>query len=190
MFAGLWLLFMGFSEYYGGPSTRNMYSGTILEHDADTNRIVTNAMSAGATKIGFGIVALLLGGGIAAAGRKSAPADGTPSGTRRAPTPSRVAPATGLRETDPEVAAFQKMIDRHPRTRLVLAILLICSAGAFLVRPAGNLLSIQAFAGAWSAPTIGFFLLLPTRMGNVVLRFGCAVVLGLLLNLALAPLFK
>ena len=81
VFAGLWLLFMGISEYYGGSSTRNMYNGTALEHDADMNRIMNNAMSAGMTKIAFGIVALLLGGGIAASGRKSAPADSTASGT-------------------------------------------------------------------------------------------------------------
>ena len=66
VFVGLWLLFMGISEYYGGSSTRTIYSGTVLEQDADAKRITSNAMSAGLTKIGLGIVALLLGGGIAA----------------------------------------------------------------------------------------------------------------------------
>lgn len=70
IFAGLFLLFMGISEYYGGASTQNMYSGTILAHNADVNRITSNFMSGGLTKILIGIVALLLGGGISAAGKK------------------------------------------------------------------------------------------------------------------------
>ena len=70
-FAGLWLLFMGGSEYYGGTTTQNMYSGTVLEQNADINRMMSNTISGGQTKIGFGVVSLLLGGIIAAAGKKS-----------------------------------------------------------------------------------------------------------------------
>ena len=81
VFAGLWLLFMGISEYYGGATTQNMYSGTVLEHDADMNRIMSNAMSAGMTKIGIGIVALLLGGAIAAAGKNSSATTITATGS-------------------------------------------------------------------------------------------------------------
>lgn len=70
IFAGLWLLLMGISEYYGGASTGSMYSGTVLEHNADVNQIVSNAMSAGLNKIGLGCVALLLGGVFVAAAKK------------------------------------------------------------------------------------------------------------------------
>ncbi len=69
-FIGLWLLLMGVSEYYGGASTQNLYKGTVLEQSADVNRIMDNAMSGGVTKIGFGLVVLLVGG-IAAARKKS-----------------------------------------------------------------------------------------------------------------------
>ena len=71
MFAGLWLLFTGISEYYDGATTQNLYTGTVLEHNADMNCIMNNAMSAGMTKIGIGILALLLGGAMAATGKNS-----------------------------------------------------------------------------------------------------------------------
>jgi hypothetical protein len=74
-FIGLWLLFMGVSEYYGGASTQNMYRGTVLERDADANRITGNAISAGVTKIGFGIVVLLVGGVVARTAKKSSAID-------------------------------------------------------------------------------------------------------------------
>ena len=70
VFVGLWLLVMGGSEYYGGASTQNMYKGTVLEQDADVNRIMTNTMDGGMVKVGFGIVALLVGSAVAAAGKK------------------------------------------------------------------------------------------------------------------------
>ena len=57
LFAGLFLLLMGFSEYYGGSTTRDMYRGTVLEGNADVNRIMTNTMDGGAAKMGFGILA-------------------------------------------------------------------------------------------------------------------------------------
>ena len=62
LFAGVFLLFMGFNEYSGGSTTRV----AALERDADFNRIMTKAMDSGVRKIGLGIVAVLVGVGIAA----------------------------------------------------------------------------------------------------------------------------
>jgi hypothetical protein len=71
LFVGLFLIFMGFSEYYGGSTTRDMYRGTVLEGNADVNRIMSNTMDSGSAKMVLGIVALLVGGGIVAAGQAS-----------------------------------------------------------------------------------------------------------------------
>ena len=79
VFVGMWLLFMGGSEYYGASTTQSMYNGTALEHNADIDRMMTNTMSRGATNIGFGIVALLLGGVMAAAGNKPGSTEATPT---------------------------------------------------------------------------------------------------------------
>ena len=66
LFAGVFLLFMGFNEYAGGLSTRDRHRGTALERDADITAIMTKAMDSGLAKIGLGIVAVLVGVGIAA----------------------------------------------------------------------------------------------------------------------------
>jgi hypothetical protein len=62
VFVGLFLLFMGGSQYFGGATTENMYSGTVLEHNADVNRITSNVKSEGATMVMFGLLALGVGG--------------------------------------------------------------------------------------------------------------------------------
>jgi hypothetical protein len=62
LFAGVFLLFMGFNEYSSGSITRV----TALERDADIDRLMTKAMDGGIRKIGLGIVAVLVGVGIAA----------------------------------------------------------------------------------------------------------------------------
>jgi hypothetical protein len=48
-----------------------MYRGTVLEGDADVNRIMTNTMDGGVAKMGFGFLALVVGAAIAAVGRAS-----------------------------------------------------------------------------------------------------------------------
>jgi hypothetical protein len=85
---------------------------------------------------------------------------------------------------------FQEIIDRNSTAKIVFAVLLICSVGAFLVRPHGEALSDLAFAGAWGAPTIGVFLLLPVKIGNAVLRFCCAAFLGFAVAAAGALLMR
>ena len=62
LFAGVFLLFMGFNEYASGSTT----PVTAVGRDADMNRIMTQAMDSGIRKIGLGIVAVLVGTGIAA----------------------------------------------------------------------------------------------------------------------------
>jgi hypothetical protein len=62
LFAGVFLLFMGFNEYASGSTT----PVTPVERDADINRFMTKAMDSGVRKIGLGIVAVLVGAGIAA----------------------------------------------------------------------------------------------------------------------------
>ena len=81
--AGLFLLLTGGSEYYGGSSTANLYKGTILEGDPTSVRITANAMSAGTTKIAFGILALLLGGLVTS---RAVPLDGRHLGASNAVT--------------------------------------------------------------------------------------------------------
>lgn len=85
---------------------------------------------------------------------------------------------------------FQEIINRNSTAKIVIALLLICSVAAFLGRPQGQALSELAFAGAVGAPAIGFFLLLPHRIGNVVLRFCFAILLGFVLAMAVAPFMK
>jgi hypothetical protein len=69
-FAGLWFLFVGISSYYGGQSTQNLYRGTVLEHDSDVNRMMSNAMTEGSTQMVVGVALLFLGGLITAAGTR------------------------------------------------------------------------------------------------------------------------
>jgi hypothetical protein len=59
LFAGVFLMFMGFNEYTTTPVTD-------VERDAYGNRMMTKAMDSGIRKIGLGIVAVLVGTGIAA----------------------------------------------------------------------------------------------------------------------------
>jgi hypothetical protein len=66
VFVGLFLVFLGGSEYYGGSATQNLYRGTALESDRDANQIAGNAMSKGVTKIAIGLVVLVLGAGLSA----------------------------------------------------------------------------------------------------------------------------
>ena len=61
LFAGVFLMFMGFNEYASGTTPV-----TAVGRDADINRIMTKAMDSGIRKIGLGIVAVLVGTGIAA----------------------------------------------------------------------------------------------------------------------------
>jgi hypothetical protein len=62
LFAGVFLLFMGFNEYTSGSTT----PVTTVDRSADINRFMTKAMDSGVRKIGLGIVAVLVGAGIAA----------------------------------------------------------------------------------------------------------------------------
>ena len=69
LFAGVFLLFMGFNEYADGSSTRDKHRASASERDVDINAIMTKAMDSGLAKIGVGVVAVLVGVGIAATGR-------------------------------------------------------------------------------------------------------------------------
>jgi hypothetical protein len=61
----LFLGFYGFSTFWGGAETRNLYSGTILEHDAGARQITENAMSSGADKLMLAGVVFLIACGVA-----------------------------------------------------------------------------------------------------------------------------
>ena len=68
VFASLWLLIMGFCEWYGGSSTRNLYKGTVLETDSQSNTIVSNAESAGVWKMVIGGILFVVGVAVAGHG--------------------------------------------------------------------------------------------------------------------------
>jgi hypothetical protein len=125
VFVGLWLLFMGISEYHGGSSLRSMARDTILEGDPDSIRVAQNAMEAGAIKALFGILALVIGGAIAsrsagaehisAAGAKTvigapttaAPVTATTAHSVPGAAPAPAAPAAPA-PADDLMAAFQR----------------------------------------------------------------------------------
>lgn len=77
-FIGLWMSLLGFSEWYGGSGTQNIYSGTILQNDPNAKHMVADAMSAGIEKAVIGGALLTIAVLVSVAGRRSAAADANP----------------------------------------------------------------------------------------------------------------
>jgi hypothetical protein len=96
VFAGLFLVISGISDCYGAASYRNLTQGTILESDADMNRITSNATSGGQVQVVFGILALLLGGAIAATKQKTRPEAELQPLSKSATTVRRIAIGVGI----------------------------------------------------------------------------------------------
>lgn len=188
VFAGLWFLLMGVSEYYGGSSTRDMYRGTVLENDEGSNRITENFMSAGLTKIGIGLVLILSGGVIAAAGAKGA--GDAPLAQVPSDSPKTYAGRSQLGDT--QVVAASLPAARPSDSKLVAASLLICGnlfaalVGAVMVSE-GNSVAPTVFLVGVLLGTPGFGLLL---RGNLVVRWGGGFVIAAMLTILVSGIVQ
>ena len=78
-FVGLWISLRGFSEWYGGSSTQNLYSGTILRNDLNAKHMLADAIAARIEKAVIGGSLLTIAVLVSVAGRRSAAADANPA---------------------------------------------------------------------------------------------------------------
>ena len=78
-FIGLWISLRGFSEWYGRPSTQDLYSATIARNDLHAKHMVADAISAGIEKAVIGGALLTIAVLVSVAGRRSAAADANPA---------------------------------------------------------------------------------------------------------------
>jgi hypothetical protein len=96
----------------------------VLQGDADFNQITENFMSAGTMKIGWGIIMILVGGGLAAAGRR---ASGTTSDATHRSIPVRLSgiPGGGLPDGDAKrLSTAERIVRRFVIGFAIVAIVL------------------------------------------------------------------